>query len=339
MSAGAEPPPGDGSAGTAPGLLEGIRKEAEELRLGGRIPAGFEERLDATWAELAADPSSLAGGGADLPERAAGASFSARSELEVVADRARRVGRAAARRARATAGPTVRAARHRAGELIGRAGEQGATRWEVGLERARLAARADPTMRRFVAHFPLARAFEPPRGRQSTAPGADLEDWVLDHVARPSASGRAVHVECGSGELLGRLERAGFAAFGADPSAGGAPPDVRVARAGALGYLGGLERSSLEALVLTGVTETLSPRAARALVHLASTRLRPGGRLAVLSARPGVLEASDPVRADLTPGRPLHPVTWCHLLARYGFSEVTVRDEGGPTYAVAARKQ
>ena len=60
----------------------------------------------------------------------------------------------------------------------------------------------------------------------------------------------------------------------------------------------------------------------------------------LVSTRPEAAIAMDPVAADLAHGRPLHPVTWCHLLARYGLSECSAtfepdlqrsRDESSPS--------
>lgn len=71
-----------------------------------------------------------------------------------------------------------------------------------------------------------------------------------------------------------------------------------------------------------------------------------------MSARPEAAVALDPVAADLSPGRPLHPVTWCHLLARFGLEELEVFDDDtvgpGPggfgateaeAFAVSARRR
>ena len=77
----------------------------------------------------------------------------------------------------------------------------------------------------------------------------------------------------------------------------------------------------MNGLLLTGVVDRLRPGAARALAQLAARRLVPGGVVVLVSMRPEVAVAMDPVAADLASGRPVHPVTWCHLLARYGLSE------------------
>ena len=102
-----------------------------------------------------------------------------------------------------------------------------------------------------------------------------------------------------------------------------------------------LRATRFDGLLLTGVVDRLRPGAARALAHLAASRLAPGGVVVLVSARPEAAVAIDPVVADLAPGRPLHPVTWCHLLARYGLSELAVfePDPSAPdSFAVFARR-
>ena len=85
----------------------------------------------------------------------------------------------------------------------------------------------------------------------------------------------------------------------------------------------------------------MRPGAARALAQLAGRCLAPGGVVVLVSARPEVVVAIDPVAADLAPGRPIHPVTWCHLLAHFGLVELSVfePDDAEPdVFAVSARR-
>jgi hypothetical protein len=135
-----------------------------------------------------------------------------------------------------------------------------------------------------------------------------------------------LHVECGEGGLVRRLATLGFDATGADPAA---EPTDTILRGGALEHLGGERRSSLGGLVLSGVTEEVSPASARALAHLAASRLRDGGVVVVVSSHPIASVGADPITSDLALRHPLHPVTWCHLLARFGFREITVLDRAG----------
>ena len=180
-------------------------------------------------------------------------------------------------------------------------------------------------------------------GTQSTDPIITaLEDWIVERLGRV-AGGRVLHVECGDGAFVQRLNEAGFRASGADPATD--MESETISRASGLEHLGAQRRSSLQGVVLSGATERVSPGSARALAHLAATRLRAGGITVLVSPHPDRVDGGDPITSDLA-RRPLHPVTWCHLFARYGFGEITVFDPGpadgsgaaGALYAVAARR-
>jgi hypothetical protein len=46
------------------------------------------------------------------------------------------------------------------------------------------------------------------------------------------------------------------------------------------------------------------------------------------------------VASELSELRALHPVTWCHLLGRYGFGQITVQEaDSNGYYGVSAVKQ
>ena len=320
-----------------------IEAAAGELRAGGSLSPGFEEELDRAWDDLAADPAALEPG---RPAASPGCTTGPAGALPPNGARrlllaARRSGPVAARRARRAAGPRLRAAGRAATEVVGRAGEAAATLGQVETDRARRFAASSGPLRRLSRLSPSARAFGPSWRQTAAVPPLELEEWVVGRLGEPPGGALALHVECGDGHLLAALVALGFEVEGADPGASMAAPggEEGVVRAGALEFLGRHRRASLDALVLSAVTERLRPSTARALVHLASTRLRGGGHIAVLSALPDAVAGDDPVASDLGQGRPLHPVTWCHLLARYGFSEITVHDGEGSTYAVAARRR
>jgi 2-polyprenyl-3-methyl-5-hydroxy-6-metoxy-1,4-benzoquinol methylase len=44
-----------------------------------------------------------------------------------------------------------------------------------------------------------------------------LEDWITERLGRVPG-GRVLHIECGDGALVRRLNEAGFRATGADPA-------------------------------------------------------------------------------------------------------------------------
>jgi len=345
--------------------------ESARLRESGALPSGFEADLERRFLAIARDPETLA------KEAAAGASSRSGSAgnqgsglrrlLPRVAQRSRRAAGSFAHSTRRAAAPRVRSIERSSVERAGRLAETVVTRGYVAVDHANRLATDRSSGRlfsRLARVSPAGRTRPPDRPRPSwggegplagETTGSDpangprnaqreLEDWAIERLGR-AGGGPIVHVECGDGALVRRLAGAGFDSAGADPAGDavrGSPAVTTtdsVVRAGALEFLGSCSRSSLGGLVLSGITERLSPGRARALTHLAATRLRPGGVVVVISAHPDN-GAGDVVSADLSPGRPLHPVTWCHLLSRYGLAELTVNDPvGQPShrYAVAAR--
>lgn len=176
-------------------------------------------------------------------------------------------------------------------------------------------------------------------GPEPTGSAAELADWAVRRLEVISGQ-RVLHVCSGEGGLVARLAALGFDAAGADPEAA---PSAAIRRAGPLERLRS-ERHSLDGLILSGVTDDLTPATARALAQLAAGSLRPAGVVVVVSASPPAAGEEDLITSDLVRSRPLHPVTWCHLLARYGLGEITVFDPsrqvgsvGSGIYGVSAR--
>jgi hypothetical protein len=192
-----------------------------------------------------------------------------------------------------------------------------------------------------ASHPPMDRSRCVRGGIQCPAPSAgavahatiegSLLDWILDRLAAAGAEDATdaprlvLRVECGDGRIVDALAARGLDARGADPRlAARAAGASKIVGAGGLEYLGATPADTLDGLLLTGVVDRLRPGAARALAHLAASRLASGGVVVLVSARPEVAVAIDPVAADLASGRPIHPVTWCHLLARYGLSRLEI---------------
>jgi hypothetical protein len=288
-----------------------------------------------------------------------------RSVASGAARRSARAARAASRRGlgtvRRAAGPRLRTIERRSIDEAGRVAELLATRGHVVADHALRVATSGGRSGRLDRVSPSGRVLPsagstagtsgsaelrptPARaGRKRSADAAhhdgahrpsDLERWVIERL-EGCPPGVVLHVECGDGAFVEALIAAGHEATGADPAAETAG---KFARSGALECLGGEARHCLGGLVVSGATERVTPGSARALIHLASTRLRPGGIVVLVSAHPSA-GAGDPISADLASRRPLHPVTWCHLLARFGFAEITVFDrdtEFGRAGSVAA---
>ena len=172
-------------------------------------------------------------------------------------------------------------------------------------------------------------------GRDRPAQAPDLSAWdqlVVGHLA--GVEGRVLHAECGQGATVQVLRGAGIDAYGVDPR--GPLVDAAVAAGleawadDPLSHLGAVADAGLAGLVLSGCVDRLGPGRRRALVDHAAAKLAPGGRLVVIGTVPERWARSVPaLEADLAPGRPLHAVTWAHLLERARFEQATTTD-GAP---------
>jgi hypothetical protein len=169
--------------------------------------------------------------------------------------------------------------------------------------------------------------------------GPDLSAWSELVVAELSiASGRVLHTECGNGALLTPLSEAGADVYGVEPverlvvAASQAGLDVRADDA--IEHLRALPDGSLGGLILSGATDALPLGDVLELADRAGMVVKPGGTTIVISAGP----PSDPIIADLSPGRPLHAETWVHLLSGRGYEKATVHQGTHGAYAVVARR-
>jgi hypothetical protein len=170
--------------------------------------------------------------------------------------------------------------------------------------------------------------------------GPDLGEWADLVVGElDTVNGRVLHTECGEGSLLGPLTRAGVDAYGVEPverlvlAASQAGLDVRADDA--IVHLRALPDASLGGLVLSGAVDALPLGDVLELADRAGVVVAPGGTTIVVSSGP----PTDPVIADLSPGRALHPETWVHLLQGRGHDKTTVHTGVGGAYAVVARRQ
>jgi hypothetical protein len=172
--------------------------------------------------------------------------------------------------------------------------------------------------------------------------GADLSPWqAIVTSALAGVDGRVLHTECGQGELVGHLVAAGKDAYGVEPSerramAGArAGLDVRIDET--LTHLRALPDNTLGGLVLTGQVDHLPLGEVLALADLAAVKLSSRGVVVIVSSAPAAWSISlDPITADLSPGRPLHPETWLHLLEARGFASAVVHS-GSPDEPNPAR--
>jgi hypothetical protein len=327
------------------GVVAEIEAEVRQLRASGRVPPGLEDELDRCFEEAA--EASLA---ARIPVTASDSWFTSGHSIAGLASPVSlaQLGKQATMMARRRLGPSFRRLERRTSLGVAWAGEAASIQAHVTADH----------LERLAARSPLAsRVLSAARPGESIASGAGIVHpsiegpllaWVLERLSAAvlersrEAPGLVLHTECGDGRLVEALVARGLDARGADPRwPARADGGTRILAAGALEYLGATVSGTLDGLLLTGVVDRLRPGAARVLVQLAARSLAPGGIVVLVSARPEAAVATDPVAADLAAGRPLHPVTWCHLLARSGLCELAVfeHDESDPdVFAVSARR-
>jgi len=325
-----------------------IEEQVAQLRAAGQVPADLESELDARF-EAAAE-ASLAAARLSAPRSSdSGETRTGSRAAPTSAAGLAEISRQATMLARRRFGPALRRLERRAALGTARAGEKASTQAHVTADRLeRLVARSSAASRVLSAARARASSDWEDAGTQPPIEGA-LFDWVLEHLSvvttgRDDADAQrlVLHAECGDGRVVEALAARGLDARGADPRRSArASGDANIVGAGAFEYLGATPHDTLEGLLLTGVVDRLRPGAARALAQLAATRLAPGGVVVLVSTRPETATAIDPVASDLASGRPVHPVTWCHLLARYGLSELSVfePDSNEPDlFAVSAKR-
>ena len=162
-------------------------------------------------------------------------------------------------------------------------------------------------------------------------------DAIAGHL--DGVTGRVLVTAVGDGDLLRRL--AHLDAYGVEPrgdlaeSAGLTGLDVRTDDP--LEHLRAVDDDALSAVVLVGTVDRAPLGTQLALVERAAAVVADGGRVALIGSDPARWGTTNPVEADLAPGRPLHAATWVHLLEEHGFLGVEVV-EGDGSYLVLAQR-
>lgn len=305
-----------------PQLLAEIDAEVRRRRESGELPADFERELDLVFARFA-------------PVRAVGDDFAQvleRTEqsthIDVLAPVASRT---------PAVGFVKRVIRKSVGWEMRYVAQQVST-FAFGVTRAvrLLGQRVDDLERdaRGAGGTLLAMA-------RAEAPPLDTDRWgpvVLEAVK--DAPGRVVHAECADGALVAHLVAAGVDAYGVDPADQVPPPGLEVRVDEAIDHLRAVADDSLGAVVLSRCTDLLSLGTLAQMATLVRAKLAAGGVAVVIATMPDLWAG---VAADLAPGRPLEPGTWCRLLGAGGASAAEVleptADGGGaaPDYAVVVR--
>jgi SAM-dependent methyltransferase len=166
--------------------------------------------------------------------------------------------------------------------------------------------------------------------------------WVEPAVAAVAkAPGRVLHAACGDGWLVRRIAASGGDAYGVDPR----PRLVDAAELGTLDlrgesvaeHLRAVAPAALGGIVLSGTVDGMAGGERDQLLAAVATRLAPGGTLVVHSVgREAWDGAGAPPEADLSPGRPLRPDTWCRLLQQGGYEAVAHEGASGEDFIVIA---
>ncbi|HWF16220.1 MAG TPA: hypothetical protein VG244_08590 [Acidimicrobiales bacterium] len=166
--------------------------------------------------------------------------------------------------------------------------------------------------------------------------------WVEPALAAlAKAPGRVLHAACGDGWLVRRIADSGVDAYGIDPRT----PIVDIAELDALDlrgesvpeHLRAVAAAGLGGIVLSGTVEGMAGGERNELLAVVGTRLAPGGTLVIHSVGRQAWEAADaPYGADLAPGRPLRPDTWCRLLEEDGYVASAQDGPDGSDYLITA---
>jgi hypothetical protein len=294
-------------------VVADIEREARARRRAGQIPPEYERDLDALFESIAP----------------VGATH---DSVEAVLARTERIARFD------VAAPT--ASNLPGGEFVKR-GLRRAMGWQFHFFSSQVQAFAYSSLRAFRLLGDRVGALErrlpitDARVEAMLAPGGadlDVAPWVERlrgwSTGRP---GRVMHAESGTGALIVALNEAGIDAYGVDPhddagvSADAAGLETRAT--GALEHLRASPPGALGGVVLSGCIDRFALGDQLELATHAMRVLAPGGRLVILGTHPREwLLRGDPVRSDLTFGRPLHPETWMHVLGALGFSAIEHHD-------------
>lgn len=145
-----------------------------------------------------------------------------------------------------------------------------------------------------------------------------------------NAPGRVVVADCGTGDVLRLLSGVGVDAYGVEPVEALAQQadeaGLEARHESISDHLHLVPDGALGGIVLIGLVDRQRPGRAVELLDLATAKLAQGGTLIIVGTHPGAWTSMrSPVEVDLSPGRPLHPETWVHLLASRPFDDATVQ--------------
>jgi len=147
-------------------------------------------------------------------------------------------------------------------------------------------------------------------------PGPPTVSVLTDVVAGPH---RVAVLSCGSGELVDALNAGGCSVYGVDGDANRILPGVSrgldLRSDDPVSHLMSLSPGSVDAVVLQGFIEVLSPERIQHLLLLLKERMTQSGVVAVAATDPAQRTS---IERDLLAGRGAAPATWAYLIERMG---------------------
>jgi hypothetical protein len=183
----------------------------------------------------------------------------------------------------------------------------------------------------------LNRQDRPIEGAAWLIPARELGEWVqpvVEHMVAAAPAGEVLHADCGEGQLLESLRRAGVPACGVEPRGGVAlralEEGYAVSMAEVEDDLAARRTGSLGGLVLSGVVDRLPLHSILLVLAEAHRVLALGAPIIVVASEPARAQAErDAVADEVLAPRTLHARTWELLLARANFAGAAPM-AGGP---------
>ena len=170
-----------------------------------------------------------------------------------------------------------------------------------------------------------------PLGLMSTTSSIDAQrDMSVDVVKiLTGTKGRVLVAECATGQIIGALCEAGIDAYGIDTRSRYLDQlelqNIEVRNAETIEHLAKIGQSSLQALVLSGITDRSSNSDRIAALFQAKRVLAQGATLLVVCVgQDAFAQLENHLERDLSPGRPYSPQTWLAIAEYLTFVNVEI---------------
>ena len=170
-----------------------------------------------------------------------------------------------------------------------------------------------------------------PLGLMATTSSIDAQLEMSADVVKILAGtkGRILVAECATGQIIEALCEAGLDAYGIDTRSRYLDhlelQNIEVRNAGTIEHLAKIGQSSLQALVLSGITDRSSNSDRIAALFQAKRVLAQGATLLVVCAgEDAFARVENHLERDLSPGRPYSPQTWLAVADFLTFANVEI---------------